>query len=50
MERLGGARLSPGKRKLPERLFGKEPVLMEEVSKFYIMCLINNLVASGHLS
>lgn len=46
LERQGGARLSPGKRKLPERLLGKEPVLMEEVSKIYIMCLIKNLVAS----
>lgn len=53
LERQGGARLSPGRRKLPERLhyrgLGKEPVLMEEVSKFYIMCLINNSVASGNL-
>lgn len=53
LKRQGRARLSPGKRKLPEKLLeeaGEEPGVVGGSAQVYITCLINNSDTSGHLS
>lgn len=49
-----GGEEAAGPGRMPERLYerrlGTEPGLLEEVSKFYIMCLVNNLLTSSHSS
>ena len=51
-EKAGGAWLSPGKRKLPEKLkrtLGKEPGIAGGSAEVYITCSINNSETSDHL-